>query len=353
MKKRIYSIVGILFMAMSLVLVGCSADGDKAMSVNDSEALTTLGTLILKVNPEIAIDYTDQGEVTNIRALNEDGEEIINDYSDYIGKNSEVVLEELIKLIGDAGYFVEEIEGKSKRIVIELEAGSKVPGDNFLGDMATNAQEAVKEFTSNSEVNIEDVENVSSTEEVETQEKVDASNPEAKKEKEDKNTQKPAAEKTTKSNYLSLDQVKDIALKHAKVSKANARFDSQDLETDDGVPYYELEFEVGENEYDYEIDAMSGKILKFEHDLEEVKKAPVAKKETPKAKELSKDQAINIALKHAGVSRSTVSFDDVELDTDDGRKIWEISFDAGNWEFEYDIDAKTGQILDSEKEHDD
>ena len=83
------------------------------------------------------------------------------------------------------------------------------------------------------------------------------------------------------------------------------------------------------------------------------KKAPVVKENAPQAKELSKNQAINIALKDAGVSRAEVSFDDIELDTDDGRKIWEISFDAGNWEFEYEIDALTGKIIDSEKEHDD
>lgn len=351
MKKRIYSVVGVLFMALSLVLVGCSADGDKALSTNESDAVAVLGTIILKVNPEIAIDYNDQGEVTNVRALNEDAEEIINEYTDFIGKNSDIILEELIQLIGDAGFFVEEIEGKSKRIVIELEAGSELPTDNFLVDMATNAQEAAKEFAPNSEVNIEDV---SSPEEADEQEKVEVSKPKESEQKEEQSTKKPVAEQTAKSNYLSLEQAKEIALNHAKVSKANARFDSVELETDDGVTYYEIEFEVGENEYDYEIDATSGKILKFEHDLEEVKKkAPVAEKETAPAKELSQDQAINIALKHAGVSRSGVSFDDVELDTDDGRKIWEISFDAGDWEFDYEIDAFTGKIIDWEKEYDD
>lgn len=156
MKKRIYSVVGVLFMAVSLVLVGCSADGDRALSSSENE-IAALGTIILKVNPEIAIDYNDQGEVTNIRALNEDAEGIITNYADFIGKSSEVVLKELIQLIGDAGYFVEEIEGKSKRIVIELEAGSELPTEDFLVDMATNAQGAAQEFAPNSEVNVEEV----------------------------------------------------------------------------------------------------------------------------------------------------------------------------------------------------
>lgn len=180
------------------------------------------------------------------------------------------------------------------------------------------------------------------------------STPKENSQKEKQPTKKPVTDKTSKPNYLSLEHAKEIALNHAKVSKADAYFDSKDIETDDGVTYYELEFEVGQNEYDYEIDAVSGQILKFEHDLEEVKKkAPVAEKQPASAKELSQDQAINIALKHAGVSKSSVSFDDVELDTEDGRKIWEISFDSGNWEFDYEIDALTGKIIDWEKEYDD
>ena len=46
-------------------------------------------------------------------------------------------------------------------------------------------------------------------------------------------------------------------------------FDEEDLETDDGITYYDLEFDVGENEYDYEINAYTGAIIDFDHDIDD------------------------------------------------------------------------------------
>lgn len=53
----------------------------------------------------------------------------------------------------------------------------------------------------------------------------------------------------------------------------------------------------------------------------------------------------------AGLSRSQVQLDDVELEYEDGRKEWEVDFDHGNWE--YEIDGNSGNILDYEKDYDD
>ena len=42
-----------------------------------------------------------------------------------------------------------------------------------------------------------------------------------------------------------------------------------EVDTDDGKTVYELDFRVGSTEYDYEIDAASGKILKVEKELDD------------------------------------------------------------------------------------
>ena len=71
----------------------------------------------------------------------------------------------------------------------------------------------------------------------------------------------------------------------------------------------------------------------------------------PAASGISADRAKQIALSHAGVSGA--SFTKVELDTDDGERVYEIEFKVGNVEYDYDIDAASGAILSSSSEIDD
>ncbi|EJZ70418.1 PepSY domain-containing protein [Lachnoanaerobaculum sp. OBRC5-5] len=66
---------------------------------------------------------------------------------------------------------------------------------------------------------------------------------------------------------------------------------------------------------------------------------------------ISADRAKQIALSHAGISGA--SFTKVELDTDDGVRVYEIEFKVGNVEYDYDIDATSGAILSSSSEIDD
>ncbi len=61
---------------------------------------------------------------------------------------------------------------------------------------------------------------------------------------------------------LTIDEAKEIALEHAQVAAADAKWDDRDFDLDDGRQVYELEFKAGGMEYSYEIDALSGEILK-------------------------------------------------------------------------------------------
>jgi len=66
---------------------------------------------------------------------------------------------------------------------------------------------------------------------------------------------------------------------------------------------------------------------------------------------ITDSKAKSIALNHAGVSASNADFIRVELDYDDGVKVYEIEFDAGDFEYEYEISAKTGKIRDYDKDY--
>ncbi|MFI3251248.1 MAG: S-layer homology domain-containing protein, partial [Eubacteriales bacterium] len=98
---------------------------------------------------------------------------------------------------------------------------------------------------------------------------------------------------------ISEAEAKRIALAHAGVSESEVTFAKVELDWDDGIQEYEVEFYVGYDEYDYEINALTGAILSYDRDME------TPRPTTPSTGTLiSEAEAKRIALAHAGVSES-------------------------------------------------
>lgn len=156
--------------------------------------------------------------------------------------------------------------------------------------------------------------------------------------------------------FLTLEEAKAIAYAHAGVAESEAADRSYDF--DDGA--YEIEFDHGGWEYDYRI-APDGTIVKSQKTPEPAGSAgqtvpaetkPAEKKSGDQKSDRSADsgrisaeQALSIALNHAGVSNPR----DKDVEWDDGR--WEVSFESGRTEYEYKISA-SGSILRWEKDYD-
>ena len=69
---------------------------------------------------------------------------------------------------------------------------------------------------------------------------------------------------------------------------------------------------------------------------------------------LTEEEALEKALKHVELKKDQLDLvKKVELDYEDGRKVYEVEFIKGGVEYEFDVDAKTGAILDFEKDLDD
>ena len=79
--------------------------------------------------------------------------------------------------------------------------------------------------------------------------------------------QKPAPSGTVQD--IGYAKAKSIALNHAGVSESKAYDMDIELDDEDGTLVYEIEFKSGNMEYDYEIDAASGAILKHETELDD------------------------------------------------------------------------------------
>ena len=77
--------------------------------------------------------------------------------------------------------------------------------------------------------------------------------------------------------------------------------------------------------------------------------APAAKSTAPvMTGYIPRNDAIQIAVDAAKVSRSDIWNQSCELEEENGVMIYQVEFEHGRYEYEYDIDAKTGTILDVE-----
>lgn len=82
-------------------------------------------------------------------------------------------------------------------------------------------------------------------------------------------------------------------------------------------------------------------------------KDKVKDKDKNKVKDIGLEKAKEIALKHAGLKKSEVTKLKAERDRDDGIVKYEVEFEKGRMEYDYEINAETGKILKAEKDYDD
>lgn len=164
---------------------------------------------------------------------------------------------------------------------------------------------------------------------------------------------------TDPATKITRDEALKIALEDAGLTKDQIHDLDIDLEKENGVLYFDVDFEVGNLDYDYEIDAESGQILKKEVPAAPTQQATSSSSSgsssgnsSGTSNRIGKQKARDIALQHAGLSVSQVRDLDVELDRDDGKVHYDVDFEADGYEYDYEIDAETGKILKSHKEKD-
>ena len=128
-------------------------------------------------------------------------------------------------------------------------------------------------------------------------------------------------------------------------------FTKAQKELDDGVWKYEIEFYAGQTEYDYDIDVKTGAILSFDQDAESYVPAPAPAANNGAG--ITEQQALQIALKDAKVAQNAISRTRIKRDRENGRNVFEVEFHVGRTEYNYDIDATTGAIVERDVDNDD
>lgn len=156
--------------------------------------------------------------------------------------------------------------------------------------------------------------------------------------------------KADNSSLISEEEAKAIALKDAGIKESEVTNIRVKLEKDDGVQEYEVDFYAGNKEYDYDINASTGEIISKDMDIDDDFQNN-SSSGTSNQPSVTEEEAKKIAL--AKVPEATEKDLRMHLDYEDGKQVYEGSIVYGGMEYDFEIDANSGTILEWEQEKED
>lgn len=366
---------------LALVLVG-GGGGYYYYSANNAVA----SLVSLDVNPSIQLEVNKNEKVLSATPMNDDGAEIL-DGMDLKGTQADVAMYAIIGSLLQHGY-VDEL---ANSILITVEDDDQARGEKLQQELTAQADAALANAQVNGAVLAQTLQNseelsqkaqeygISTGKAALIQAIVEGSNNtktfedlvglsinelnllytaqaplEGQTSGNEQNTGAANAAPITTSGsasqsaYIGLEAAKEAALKHAGVSASDATFVEAEYDYDDGRMVYEVEFHVKGTEYDYEIDAQTGEVVKYKT---EQNGTNTGSSSANTSSFIGESAAKAAALSHAGVSESSTKYCNAWLEYDDGRaECYEVEFMEGNTRYEYKIALTSATVLESERE---
>lgn len=309
---------------------------------------STKAVVSIDVNPSVALSLNRFEYVIDTQAGNTDGADVLDDLSLKNLKLS-TALDALMGAMSRKGYLDDQaqisvfVDGSDDDFNRELY--DEITDD--LAHLAPDAVTQVGESATNEQTTEQPAGNEQTTEQPSAEQTTEQP-------ANDQTTEQPAAEQPItgqqpqQSTSITEEQAKEIAANHAGVAVADLTFHSVSLEEDDGRRVYDVEFYSGSTEYDYEIDAATGDILSYDNDVENF--SIPQQQGTATGSYIGEDAAKAAALQRAGLTEDQVRWEKCELDEDDGRFSYELEFSSGQHEYECEVEAFTGEILNFEQD---
>ena len=374
--KRKHVLRYIAAAAAFLLIVGCAFG-----LIRNADAKNVYTTVMIDVNPSVQINANKNERVLSVTPLNRDGEVIIGEL-DFSGSTIDVAVNAVIGSMLKHGYITEtrnailiSVMSKDKAEAAELNSKLYTEVNAQLSASAIDASVLSQDMTdSNTESNrLADEYGISCGKAQLIDTIITAGHPYTFEELAHMSisalngilngtidTDAPhhnGGSHGESDNVGSEEAALAIALEHAGVTLDQLSWYEICLDFDDGIWVYEVEFVVGNTEYEYEINAITGEIIKFETEFEDDPHGapPVTERPTqqPGSNFLSEDEIKAIVFNHAGVNANDVREFEIELDDEHGIWVYEVEFKAGNIEYDYVVNAVTGEIIKSETEVDD
>lgn len=152
----------------------------------------------------------------------------------------------------------------------------------------------------------------------------------------------PSTNTNTSTGAVDEAKAQEIALAHAGVKAADATITKSKLDYDDGRQIYEIEWYANGAKYDYEIAVATGEIVNSGYEAKTVVG-------TGNSATVSEATAKQTALARvSGAAASDIY--EWKLDYDDGRPEYEGKIIYGGTEYEFTIDAASGNITEWDAE---
>ena len=137
--KKILAILMSAIMLLGL-LAGCGAKAPEATEgTNAPVNPVAAGMLVLNVNGAVNVSYDADGLVMNLEGADINGEVLVGEYVDYLGKSASEVICDLITSSKMAGFMLPEVN----YVVVKQAVGSALPGATFLETIEKDAEAAI------------------------------------------------------------------------------------------------------------------------------------------------------------------------------------------------------------------
>ena len=145
---------------------------------------------------------------------------------------------------------------------------------------------------------------------------------------------------------MTEDEAKAIALQRVGKSNDEVTFTRVRVDRENGITVYEVDFYDAEKEYEISIDLATKEIVNYQEDYFH----PQHNNSNSTNDYIGVEKAKEIVLNHAGLNSNDVTFHKVELDVDYPIATYEIEFYYQYFEYEYELNATTGEILKYERD---
>ena len=334
-------------------------------------------TVSLDVNPSVELQVNQKERVLNVKAMNEDGRIIVGDM-DLSGSSLDVAVNALIGSMLQNGYLNElansilisvdnddPVRGADLQVRLSAEVDRLLQTDSFSASVlsqtvvrSSELQQMAEQYgiTLGKAQLIQDILSRSTLHTFDELAPLSINELNLLLSKETAAaTQVTVVGTASEKGYIGEAKAKTVALERAGVTESELLFCKVELDTHQGAMVYDVEFTTDSYEFDCDVNAKTGEIVKFEKEYNGVAPAVSAQPDTAQpntnqtAGEITVEEAKTIALEHAGLTADAVTFVKAKQDYDDGRLVYEIEFvtTSGNGylEYDYEIDAATGNIL--------